>query len=100
MMPDNDRIWCHWADCDNPASGLHRMFECNAAAGVRRGNRGGGPGYWSYGPHSELPSRVMCSECRVITFCSEQCSAYYQRSHRRGLYGKLPAGVNPRYFLA
>lgn len=95
---DNARIWCHWADCDNPGSGLHWMIECHAAPGVRAGNARGGPGYWTLGRHGELPDRRMCSECRVITFCSEQCASYYQRSHRPGLYGKLTPGVNRRYF--
>ena len=95
--PDNERIWCHWADCDNPSNAMHYLVECGAAPGVRAGNKRA-PGWWS-GPHPELPDRQMCSECRIITFCSEQCSAYYQRSHRPGLYGKLPAGVNPRVFL-
>lgn len=97
---ENDRIWCHWADCDRPASGLHYMVECSAAPAIRLGNRPGGPGYWTLGQHDELPPRRMCSFCRVITFCSEQCCAYYQRSHRPGQYGKLPPGVNRRVFLA
>jgi hypothetical protein len=94
---ENDRIWCHWADCDNPGSGLHYMIECGAARGVRDG-RAGPPGWW-LGPHGELPPRRMCSECRVVTFCAEQCKAYYLRSHRPGLYGKLPPGVSRRYWL-
>jgi hypothetical protein len=96
-MPDNDRIQCHWSDCDNPSSNHHRLIECYAAAGVRAGNAPA-PGWW-LGKHSELPDRPMCAECRIITFCSERCSAWYQRSHLPGLYGKLPPGVNPRYFL-
>jgi hypothetical protein len=99
LMPDNDRIWCHWADCDNPGSALHRIWECMAAPAVRLGNVWGGPDFYTLGPHPELPDRRMCSHCRPLLFCSEQCSAYYQRSHRPGLYGRLPAGVNPRYFL-
>jgi hypothetical protein len=82
---DHERIWCAWADCDNPASSLHTIVECMAAPGRR--------------DHPELPRQPRCSECRRIAFCSEQCSAYYQRSHRPGLYGRLPAGVNPRFFL-
>lgn len=97
LMPDNARIWCHWADCDNPASSLHKMVECSAAPGVRAGNAPP-PGWWN-GRHTELPDRPMCSECRIHTFCSEQCLAYQQRSHRPGQYGKLPPGVNPRIFL-
>jgi hypothetical protein len=83
--PDFDRIQCNWYDCDNPASGLHAIVICDAARGIR--------------DHPELPRYPQCSECRRIAFCSEQCSAYYQRSHRPGLFGKLPAGVNPRFFL-
>lgn len=96
---ENDRIWCHWADCDKPSSGLHYIIECGAAAGVRLGNTAGPPGYFSLGSHAELPSRRMCTQCRAITFCTEQCKGYYSRSHRPGLYGKLPAGINPRVFL-
>jgi hypothetical protein len=82
---DTDRIQCAWADCDNPASSLHVAVECFQAAGPR--------------DHPELPRIPQCSECRRLGFCSEQCKAYYLRSHRPGLYGKLPAGVNPRFFL-
>jgi hypothetical protein len=82
---DTDRIQCAWYDCDNPGSGLHTIVVCDANPGVSR--------------HPELPRVPMCSECRRYAFCSEQCSAYYQRSHRPGQFGKLPAGVNPRYFL-
>jgi hypothetical protein len=96
---ENARIWCHWADCDNPGSALHFIIECGAAAAVRLGNRPGPPGYNTLGAHGELPARRMCTECRALTFCSEQCKAYYGRSHRPGLYGKLPPGVNRRVFL-
>jgi hypothetical protein len=96
---DNARIWCHWPECDNPGSALHFIIECHAAAAVRLGNRAGPPGYNSYGAHGELPPRRMCTECRALTFCSEQCRAYYARSHRTEHYGKLPPGINPRYFL-
>lgn len=82
---DFDRIQCAWSDCDNPASGLFTSVECFAAPGVRR--------------HGELPRRPECSECRRVAFCSVQCASYYTRSHRPGLYGKLAAGVNPRFFL-
>lgn len=85
MGRDFDRIQCAWADCDNPASSLHAIVECFAARGLR--------------DHPELPRVPQCSECRRVAFCSEQCEAYYKRSHRPGLYGKLPAGVNPRVFL-
>lgn len=84
-LPDNDRIWCSWYDCENPGSGLHTIVICDANPGVSR--------------HPELPRYPMCSHCRRYAFCSEQCSAYYQRSHRPGQFGKLPAGVNPRFFL-
>lgn len=93
----NDKIWCHWADCDNPSNARLYMIECHASAGVRAGNMR--PAGWWNGPHGELPDRQMCSECRIITFCSEQCRGYYMRSHRPGLYGKLPPGVSPRVFL-
>lgn len=85
MGRDLDRIQCAWADCDNPASSLHTIVECFAAPGIR--------------DHPELPRVPGCAECRRVAFCSVQCSAYYQRSHRPGLYGKLPPGVNPRIFL-
>jgi hypothetical protein len=82
---DTDRIQCGWYDCDNPASGLHTITECHANPGVRN--------------HPELPARPQCAECRRVAFCSVQCGSYYVRSHRPGQFGKLPAGVNPRYFL-
>jgi hypothetical protein len=82
---DIDRIQCAWSDCDNPASTLHTGVECFAAPGRRN--------------HPELPARPECSECRRVGFCSAQCMDYYFRSHRPGQYGKLSAGVNPRYFL-
>jgi hypothetical protein len=82
---DFDRIQCGWADCDNPGSGLHTIVECMAARGIR--------------DHPELPRRPECAECRRVAFCSEQCASYYVRSHRPGLYGKLPPGVAPRWFL-
>lgn len=80
---EQERIWCAWSDCDNPASGLFTITECFAAAGVRS--------------HPELPRRPECSECRRVAFCCTQHAAYYVRSHRPGLYGRLPAGVNGRY---
>lgn len=92
---DNDKIWCHWADCDNPGSGLWYIVECSAAAGVRAGNVRA-DGWWN-GPHGEFPDRRMCSQCRVLAFCSEQCRGYYSRSHLPGQYGRLPAGVNRRH---
>jgi hypothetical protein len=82
---DFDRVQCAWADCDNPASGLHTAVECMAAAGVRN--------------HDERPRRPECSQCRRVAFCSVQCASYYTRSHRPGQYGKLPPGVAPRWFL-
>lgn len=92
---DNNFIWCHWADCENPGSGLHYIIECSASAGVRAGNAPS-PVWWN-GPHGEFPDRRMCGECRVLAFCSVQCKSYYARSHRPGLYGKLAPGINPRY---
>jgi hypothetical protein len=80
---DTDRIQCAWADCDNPASGLHTIVECFAARGVRG--------------HSELPRRPECPECRRVAFCCTQHASYYVRSHRPGQYGRLAPGTNPRY---
>lgn len=80
---DNDRIWCAWAECENPASSLHTIVECFAAAGIR--------------DHSELPRTPQCPECRRVAFCCTQHASYYVRSHRPGQYGHLPAGVNGRY---
>lgn len=82
--PDFERIWCAWADCDNPASGLHTLVECFAAPGLR--------------DHPELPRVPQCAECRRVAFCSAGHQDYYQRSHRPGLYGTHSAGVNGRFF--
>ena len=82
---DFDRIQCAWSDCDNPASGLFTAVECFANPRVSG--------------HGDRPSRPLCSECRRVGFCSQQCASYYTRSHRPGQYGKLAAGVNPRFFL-
>ena len=81
---DNDRIWCAWADCDNPASGLYTMVECFAAAGRRN--------------HPELPRRPECAECRRIAFCSAGHADFYSRSVRN--YGKHAPGVNSPISLA
>lgn len=81
--PDNERIWCAWADCDNPASGLTTMVECFASAPYRN--------------HPELPGRPQCAECRRVAFCCEQHRSYYLRSHRPGQYGRLAPGLNPVY---
>jgi hypothetical protein len=81
--PNGDRIWCAWADCDNPASGLHTSVECFAAPGARS--------------HPELPARPECPSCRRVAFCSAGHMDYYTRSHRPGAYGKLSPGVNRRY---
>ena len=81
--PDAERIWCGWADCDNPGSGLVTIVECYAAPGVRN--------------HPELPRRPECSECRRVAFCCAQHRDYYVRSHRPGQYGRLSAGVNARF---
>lgn len=83
--PLNDRIWCAWADCENPASGLFTSVECFAAPHLRN--------------HSERPRRPECRECRRVAFCSVQCMEYYNHSHEPGRYGRLPAGVNRRWLL-
>lgn len=81
--PGDDRIWCAWADCDNPASGLHTAVECFAAPHLRN--------------HPEMPRHPECAECRRVAFCCTQHMSYYVRSHRPGQYGRLAAGVNGRY---
>lgn len=81
--PDQERIWCAWADCENPASGLLTIVECFANPRISN--------------HPELPRRPQCSECRRVGFCSAQHQDFYVRSHRPGQYGKLSAGVNGRY---
>jgi len=83
--PDHDRIQCGWYTCDYPASSLHTVIECSANPRISG--------------HAELPRRPECSECRRIAFCSEQCKGYYAGSHQPGRWGRLPAGVNPRFYL-
>lgn len=83
---ENGRIWCAWADCDNPASSLHTGVECFAAAGIRN--------------HPELPRQPECAECRRVAFCCAGHMDFYFRSHRPGQYGRHSAGVNGRHFLA
>jgi hypothetical protein len=82
---DSDRIQCAWYTCDNPASSLYTGVECHANPGVRN--------------HPELPRSPQCPQCRRVAFCSEQCAGYYWGSHQPGRFGRLPAGVNPRYYL-
>ena len=79
--PDEERIWCAWEACDNPASSLHAMVECMA----RRS------------PHGEHPRRPECRECRRIAFCSAAHMDYYEHSHVPGRYGRLSPGVNRNY---
>lgn len=81
--PDFERIWCAWADCDNPASALQVMVECHANP------------HWS--GHGTFPRKPMCAECRRVAFCSAQHADYYQHSHQPGRYGKLSPGESPRY---
>jgi len=83
--PDTDRIQCGWYTCDNPGSSLYTTVECHANPRVSG--------------HPELPSRPQCAECRRVAFCSIQCQEYYTGSHQPGRFGRLPAGVSPRYFL-
>ena len=81
--PDFERIWCHWADCENPASSLLTTVVCYAAPGMR--------------DHPERPRRPECSQCRRQGYCSAQHLDMDMRSHRPGQYGKLSPGVNGRY---
>lgn len=77
---DNDRIWCNWDDCENPASYLNRVKVCHAAA-----------------PYRHAGSQ-QCRFCEVKCFCSAYCLDYWSHSHVPGTYGKLSPGLNPRYF--
>lgn len=83
--PDNDRIWCNWADCDNPASSLFVLTEC----------------YASRRDHSQRPRRPLCPGCRRVAFCCAQHMDYYDHSHiqhdGRSEWGMLSPGVGPRY---
>ena len=81
--PADDRIWCAWADCDNPASSLHTQVECFASARLRS--------------HSERPSRPECAECRRVAFCCAAHADYYEHSHEPGRYGRLSPGENRRF---
>lgn len=80
---DNERIWCNWEQCENPASSLHTAVECFAARGIR--------------DHSEFPRHPQCSECRRLAFCSARHMDFYLHSHVPGRYGKLSPGVNRRF---
>jgi hypothetical protein len=75
---DNDRIWCNWDDCDNPASFMHRRQVCHAAAPFRH------------------PGSQRCRMCEVKCFCSARCLDFWEHSHIPGQYGKLH-GTNPRF---
>jgi hypothetical protein len=80
---DDERIWCNWGPCDNPASSLHTQVECFASRRLSS--------------HSERPARPECPECRRLAFCSERCADYYEHSHEPGRYGRLSPGVNRRF---
>jgi hypothetical protein len=78
-----DRIRCGWAECENPGSALITWTKCNAAGVLR---------------HDRHP-RDKCSLCETRAYCCAQHRDYDARSHRPGEYGRLSAGVNPRYFF-
>lgn len=84
-LTDDDRIWCAWSDCDNPASSLHTGVECFASRKLSS--------------HSELPARPECSECRRVAFCSDTHKGYYFRSHIPGQFGRRAGGTTPLNFL-
>lgn len=67
-----EKIWCAWADCDKYGYECFQ-FVVNEAK----------PGF---------PVKLA----RYV-FCSEQCMAYFKRSHIPGEYGKLPAHLRSRY---
>ena len=84
--PENERIWCAWADCEDPASSLHTMTEC-----FNRRRAG----------HGQRPRRPMCPGCRRVAFCSAAHMDYYAHSHEqwggRSRWGMLSAGESPKY---
>lgn len=81
--PENERIWCNWDDCGNPASSLHTGVVCYRAGGLRN--------------HSQTPRRPECPECTRVAFCCAQHMDFYFGAHKRGRYGRLSAGLSGRY---
>jgi hypothetical protein len=69
---EGGRILCAWADCDRYGYELYQI-RINEAK----------PGF---------PVKLA----RYV-FCSEQCMAYFARSHVPGEYGRLPGHLRSRY---
>ena len=69
---EGQRILCAWADCDNNGHANHQIVINEAKPG--------------------FPAKLI-----RYCFCSDNCRAYFARSHIPGQYGRLPGGVRSRY---